>query len=696
MYEIFRKGKTHMVKKLLSFTLAALTAASVSSSLASFGTANVRSLLKDDSLVVYDEDLGYLKGIFPDTAVKDFKSDFISDIAVKDASGNDASDDAPVGTDFTVTADGTEFKTLVYGDINRDGKVDTKDVIFMIRKSIGWDIDANMTAFDVNRDGVQNSKDIITVIRKLIGWNLELGYTPFRADTSKINAPDEDESLLLTFGGNTEKLNAEADTANGRYSYVMELAGNESEFCQAYLAAKADHEGLNISISAFADADGNILESEMLREEYYTVIDYGVVPESLPPVAKDFKISADRQQGFFIRVTSSENQKPGLYRALLSVTDADGKTVKNAYVYARVWDFSLPVETSCKTAFGMSAYTIYTTHGVNDDPNSELYTKYYEYFLKNRINIWCMPFDPLTDEADAYMSDPRVNTFLVAGGYNGDIYGYSRTDEEIAAAYEKISKNEDWAKKAIFYMDDEPYFEERIESVKANHERLSKLYPNARTIIPQHANFFLGDDDIMSIVAANSTVLCPRPSFFLDPSSELDTGHRYASDTAEKYGDFADRFYAYRDREAKELWWYTATYPPSPLCNINSINTGMENRILFWQQYKYDIDGYLYYTSTEWTNLNRRHRIEKQGGLLVFPGNEYKIDGPVSCIRTEIARDGIEDFEYLSLIEKYIGKDKADEFTTRLVTNVETYVTEPETLYEVRREMAKLLESAMK
>ena len=77
-------------------------------------------------------------------------------------------------------------------------------------------------------------------------------------------------------------------------------------------------------------------------------------------------------------------------------------------------------------------------------------------------------------------------------------------------------------------------------------------------------------------------------------------------------------------------------------------------------------------------------------------GNEYKIDGPVSCIRTEIARDGIEDFEYLSLIEKYIGKDKADEFTARLVTNVETFVTEPETLYEVRREMAKLLESAMK
>ena len=684
-----------MVKKLLSFTLAALTAASVSSSLASFGTANVRSLLKEDSLVVYDEDLGYLKGIFPDTAVKAFKSNFISDITVKDASGNAASDDAPVGTDFTVTADGAEFKTLVYGDVNRDGKVDTKDVIFMIRKSIGWDIDANMTAFDVNRDGTQNSKDIITVIRKLVGWNLELGYSPFRADTSKINAPDEDESLLLTFGGNTEKLNAEADTANGRYSYVMELAGNEAEFCQAYLAAKADREGLNISISAFADADGNILESEMLREEYYTVIDYGVVPESLPPVAKNFKISADRQQGFFIRVTSAENQKPGLYRALLSVTDADGKTVKNAYVYAKVWDFSLPVETSCKTAFGMSSYTIYTTHGVTSDENRELYTKYYEYFLKNRINIWCMPFDPLTDEADAFMSDPRVNTFLVAGGYNGHMYGGNRNSSELKELYEKISANEDWAKKAIFYMNDEPMNQDQLASVISNYNMINKFYPNARIVVPQHVNYFFDDADIMSVVTANSTLLCPHETMFIDPSSALAKEHLYTQRAVDTYGKLTDRMNNYR-AEGKETWWYTSDTPRDTLGNLLAISSGMESRMLFWEQYKYDKDGMLFWATNERTNLNRRHQINPYIGLLVYPGKEYKIDGPVSCIRTEIARDGIEDFEYLSLIEKYIGKDKADEFTARLVTNVETFVTEPETLCEVRREMAKLLESAMK
>ncbi len=73
-----------------------------------------------------------------------------------------------------------------------------------------------------------------------------------------------------------------------------------------------------------------------------------------------------------------------------------------------------------------------------------------------------MPFDPLTDEADAYMSDPRVNTFLVAGGYNGHMYGGNRNSSELKELYEKISANEDWAKKAIFYMNDEPMDQDQL------------------------------------------------------------------------------------------------------------------------------------------------------------------------------------------------------------------------------------------
>ena len=123
----------------------------------------------------------------------------------------------------------------------------------------------------------------------------------------------------------------------------------------------------------------------------------------------------------------------------------------------------------------------------------------------------------------------------------------------------------------------------------------------------------------------------------------------------------------------------------------------MESRTLFWAQYSYDMDGMLFWATNEWPNgANglRRRRIDRNLGLLVYPGTEYGVDGPVSCIRTEIARDGIEDFEYLSMIEERYGEAKAKEFCARIVTSVEEFTTDAENLYNVRREMAKLLEEA--
>ena len=80
---------------------------------------------------------------------------------------------------------------------------------------------------------------------------------------------------------------------------------------------------------------------------------------------------------------------------------------------------------------------------------------------------------------------------------------------------------------------------------------------------------------------------------------------------------------------------------------------------------------------------------EKQGGLLVFPGNEYKIDGPVSYIPYRDRADGIGDFSIFHSSKAIRKEDKADnEFTARLVTNVETSSPDRENSCEVRREMA--------
>lgn len=709
-----------MFKKILSAVLGAAMLLSVSTSVIPAVAEEVPTFpMKDGAFAVYDSELGYFKGIYPATTVTALRSEFDAEIEVKNTAGTVCADSATIGSDYTVSVSGVDgaFKCLVYGDCDRDGGVTVGDAIEILKVIAEWNVDVCEPAADVDRDGKFTIADAILVLKSVAGWNVTLGYAPFRVETDRITAPSEDETLALTFGSNTERLNTEADTANGTYTYVMELAKNEAEFCQAYLASKNGHAGLTITLSDFVNADGDVLESELCREEYYTVLYtkndvlpegevHSVVPDSLPPATGTFKIAADRQQGFFIRVRSAKEQASGLYRAVLEVKDADGRCVKTAYVYANVWNFALADESACKTAFGMGAEIIYQAHRVATDPekSSEYYKKYYEYFLDNRINIWTMPCDPVTDEADVYLNDPRVNTFLVAGGYGGGPYGggkggWDSDPDRIRAAYEKLSANENWAKKAMFYIDDEPMEMGKVNSVISTYGKVNELYPGARIVVPQHVDYFLeqlGGEDIMSIVTKYSTLLCPHETFFIDPTGPNAREHLYTTAAVEKYGSLVDRMDALR-AEGKETWWYTSDTPRDNMPNILSSNTAMECRTLFWAQYSYDMDGMLFWATTEWingANALRNRRLQRSVGLLVYPGAEYGVDGPVSCIRTEIARDGIEDFEYLTMIEERYGAERAKEFCGRIVTSVEEFSTDGEALRSVRREMAKLLEEA--
>lgn len=49
-----------------------------------------------------------------------------------------------------------------------------------------------------------------------------------------------------------------------------------------------------------------------------------------------FKVSAGTYAGFVIKAFTDADDDAGLYRATVSVKK-DGKTVKTAYVFARVW-----------------------------------------------------------------------------------------------------------------------------------------------------------------------------------------------------------------------------------------------------------------------------------------------------------------------------------------------------------------------
>ena len=686
-----------MKHRLISALLASAVLFGASSALAGTGTAVPSPLMpRASSALAFDA--GYIKGIAPQTAVSTLAGEFDGTLSVTDPSGKSVSDDAFVGTDFVLTTENGTASALVAGDVNRDGNVNAKDVTAMLRQSAGMSVDISAAAFDVNLDGATNMKDASAIMKHIAGWQITLGYTGWGVDLSKLDAEYEDYSIEMYFSDPVTKLDRDIPEFTEQYSYKMELARGEGEACTMVLYSFLGTEGVTLRWSDFADKNGNTLKTDVLLEDYlYVEEEDSWVADRMPPANGAFDLAPEQCRPVYIKATTATDSPAGLYRAKIGLFDADGNEIKAAYVYAEVWDFEVPVERSVASAIGMGAGSIHGVHGVDwgTEEAKQIYTNYYEYLLDCRLTPWCMPENPMDEAAEKWMDDPRVTTFLVSGGYGGDLYN-NHSDEEVIKVYEHIKDNETWMKKAIFYVDDEPDTEEKLTSVKNHYTSINAIFPGARIIAPQAPNYIIWGEDIMELLFKYTTVMCPTEKLF--PGYDMirpSVLNWYTQEVTERYGTIYERIAEWK-AAGREVWWYTANSPYPPMANVDIENTGMENRVLFWIQYTVDTNGYLYYAATEWGNTSTKtgYKLHGNEGILLYPGASYGIDGPVACIRAETARDSLEDYEYLKLVEKLCGKEKADEFAGRIVENVCDFERDYNVLAQVRREMAQTIMGA--
>jgi hypothetical protein len=106
-----------------------------------------------------------------------------------------------------------------------------------------------------------------------------------------------------------------------------------------------------------------------------------------------------------------------------------------------------------------------------------------------------------------------------------------------------------------------------------------------------------------------------------------------------------------RGRDNNEIWEYVCISAQRPYPNIWGLDyPGVDHRIVYWQLFRYDIRGFLYWNTTYWDKNPWEDPLTYPGGngdgSLVYPGT----DGPVDSIRWEITRDGIEDYDTLCLL----------------------------------------------
>ncbi|MCQ2429836.1 MAG: DUF4091 domain-containing protein [Clostridia bacterium] len=535
-------------------------------------------------------------------------------------------------------------------------------------------------------------------------------------DNAKLTAEHEDAGLDLWFNHAYTKTVAEDTQSTGVNTYRMRLAKNEIEACHLLLASAEGRTGLTVSVSDFVNGDGAVLVTELMYAYYFDDVDGKSVPDPAPWVreGKTFDLTAGRSQLFIIKVHAAADSPAGLYEAVVTVKNADGQEIRKAAVSAYVWDFALPEETSCKTQMDLSWWNIYSAHHCYEGDDSVLYCNYYDYLLENRICSYTLPYDTegyYTDERILrYLDNPRVVAFNPIG------WKKDATPDRVSAAYRFLSQKQEWLDKAYFYVVDEPSGQSDLDRINAAGKVLKENFPGYKMMSPMHMNKALNakqTDDFFSYISESINVWCIKPFFFTTyeqytySKKHLDKPLTYLNTLRleKAFGTFEDRMAA-EVEGGDELWWYVVHEPEYPEITLVMDEQAVKYRILFWQQKLYGVQSFLYYSCNDWAYLGEKAGLDPKhevsafpfdvygNGILVWCGKPFDEYGPVGSLRLECVRDGIEDFEYLTMLEKLYGKDVTDALICRLTCSLAVYNTDEAFFTSLRTALGNVLAAA--
>jgi hypothetical protein len=164
-----------------------------------------------------------------------------------------------------------------------------------------------------------------------------------------------------------------------------------------------------------------------------------------------------------------------------------------------------------------------------------------------------------------------------------------------------------------------------------------------------------------------------------------------------------DAYKSAQDRGA-ELWFYTVgIFQKGSLPNKTVDVPLIDSRVLHWLNYRYGLKGYLHWGYNRWTddpfNAPGRHRGD---GWQVYP----KKGGLIDSLRWEQMRNGIQDYEYLWMLEDKIRRVKDTlgpsasmiepsrrgvEIASRVVRTMHECAKDPTALYAAKRQVVEEL-----
>ena len=549
---------------------------------------------------------------------------------------------------------------------------------------------------------------------------------------ARLTAANEDGDVTVWFDHSYNNTPAETVTSTGLNTYQIKLARNEIEGCHFMVASKTNKTGVTLEVSDFVNGSGGILPHEVCYGWYFDGVEGKTVADPIPVLEHEFNLKANKSQMFIIKVKSTAGTAFGQYSANVTLKDSAGREIKKAKVYAYVWNFTLPVASTCKTLTDLNEWAVIVganrdkpgTDGLEDD----LYALYYDYMLENKMNCYTLPYakrgwfwDP---KVEKYLDDPRCTAYTLFWKFDANIW---QDDSQYTSAqkvealmndcYNRVSKKQEWLDKAYFYPNqgDEPLSVNTLNLIKQYNAMYTRVFGAHKLIIPIHYNTLIGQQDYFKYLENDVNVWCPKTYFFntaadKEYNSAIYTEF-YPKSYEQKFGTFKDRMAA-EQAGGDEVWWYVTRFPHNPEITFSINDESVKHRLLFWQQKLYKVDGLLYYMCNDWENpkvWTKKYEDSVLGtkvntygnGVLIYPGgalqeyiDKYGSDGypgPIGSLRLESIRDGVEDYDYFTILDKLYGSGTSDLIIKQITTSLGVYSTDSELFTRLRTAVGDLI-----
>ncbi len=429
-------------------------------------------------------------------------------------------------------------------------------------------------------------------------------------------------------------------------------------------------------------------------------------PDPLLDFLKTFDCPRGEVQPLWVSVYVPEGTQPGVYSTQVTVK-AQGLAPRTVTLRLRVYGFDVPRQQHLRTVWGMSEANFSRFYA--DRYDEEFAWRYFSLFLAHRMAPGDLYRTKPTGEKGQdnvyHLASVEAQRRLINAGSAWWNVGYVLAPQHVVKEYKTY----------------EDYLKACVAMLRAELDRVKTAgWPQG-----SYGIYFLDETSDFEALARAARVM--RENFPGVPLMTTGYDRSYGVDKASPVADLLDIWVPLTPRYhedlprilegrklGKQVWWYTCVGPRGAkdlnwFVQFPAIRARLLMGAATW---KYQPDGYLYYRVAGWGYndkpitggpytdwLPRYHPNLPDGdGMIICAGPE----GPLTTVRLENIRDGIEDYEYWWVLRDLVdrarqqGREPAEakllDVPEGLLKSITEYSEDPADLYGVRRQVAGAIE----